>query len=76
MLLAAGCPVSAATAQLDQDERESIETAPLDRPNSIYTVETAPEIDGVLEELWQDGTPLSDSFRQVEWKNCFNYGIN
>ena len=66
VLLAAVCPVSVATAQLDQDERESIETAPLDRPNSIYTVETAPEIDGVLEELWQDGTPLSDSFRQVE----------
>ena len=63
--IALGCLAAGASAQLDQSERESVETAPQAEPNSIYTVETAPEIDGILEEIWQSGTPLSESFRQV-----------
>ena len=60
-----GCLATSAIAQLDQSERESVETAPQAEPNLIYTVETAPEIDGVLEEIWQSGTPLAENFRQV-----------
>ena len=63
--IAAGCVTAWASGQLDQSERESVETAPQAEPNLIYTVETAPEIDGVLEEIWQSGTPLAEDFRQV-----------
>ena len=59
------CLTSVAVAQLDRSERESVETAPLAETNRIYTVETAPEIDGTLEEIWQAGTPLKGPFRQV-----------
>ncbi|MCP4939646.1 MAG: carbohydrate binding family 9 domain-containing protein, partial [Phycisphaeraceae bacterium] len=31
----------------------------------IFGVDEAPEIDGVLEEIWQDGTLLEDTWRQV-----------
>ena len=64
-VIAASCFASLAVAQLDQSELESVETGPRQQPNMIYTVETAPEIDGVLEEIWQYGTPLKGAFRQV-----------
>ncbi|HAW94730.1 MAG TPA: hypothetical protein DCX60_00495, partial [Phycisphaerales bacterium] len=63
--IAAGCLTAGAVAQLDRSERESIETAPLDQTTRVYTVETAPEIDGTLEEIWQAGTRLKGAFRQV-----------
>jgi hypothetical protein len=63
--IALGCFAAGAAAQLDESERESIETAPVDQMNLIYTVETAPEIDGTLEDIWQSGTPLKGGFRQV-----------
>jgi len=54
-----------ARAQLDRDGEESVETAP-SRATTILTIDEAPEIDGVLEEIWQDGTRLPDTFRTVE----------
>jgi hypothetical protein len=51
--------------QLDETSSESVETAGPER-SSIFTIDEAPEIDGVLEEIWQDGTRLPDTFRQVE----------
>lgn len=63
--IAVGCLTTGAVAQLDQSARESVETAPIGEPDRIYTVETAPEIDGTLEEIWQSGTPLKGNFKQV-----------
>ena len=48
--VAVGCFTTGAAAQLDRSARESVETAPIGEPDRIYTVETAPEIDGTLEE--------------------------
>ena len=32
----------------------------------VFGVTEAPEIDGVLEEIWKDGTLLADTWRQVD----------
>ena len=59
-----GIAAHPALGQLDQSERESVETAPLEQ-TTIFTIDEAPEIDGVFEEIWQDGTLMPDTFRQV-----------
>lgn len=63
-LLLALTGAGVADAQVFDQDRESVETAPLERP-SIMTFEEAPEIDGVFEELWTQGTRVPDTFLQV-----------
>ena len=63
-------PGGAAVAQINPYSSESeleqeVGVAPMEPPR-IFNVDTAPQIDGVLEEIWQDGTLFSDDFRQIE----------
>jgi hypothetical protein len=64
LLLALTVNTGTIQAQVIDQDRESVETAPLERP-TIFTIEEAPEIDGVFEEIWQFGTKLPDTFLQV-----------
>ncbi|MCH2145768.1 MAG: carbohydrate binding family 9 domain-containing protein [Phycisphaerales bacterium] len=63
--IASGIAAQPLLGQLDESERESIETATTEQ-TTIFTIDEAPEIDGVFEELWQDGTRLPDNFLQVD----------
>jgi hypothetical protein len=53
-----------AVAQIQSEDRESVETAPLER-TTIFTIDEAPEIDGIFEEIWDFGTKVPDTFLQV-----------
>ena len=64
-VIAFGIAAQPLLGQLDESERESVETATSGR-TTIFTIDEAPEIDGVFEELWQDGTRLPDNFLQVD----------
>ncbi|MHC4247437.1 MAG: carbohydrate binding family 9 domain-containing protein, partial [Planctomycetota bacterium] len=73
-MIAATCCTSVFGGQVDDpvaagdDEAATVLAGELpaasDAPR-IFGVEEAPEIDGILEEIWQDGTLLEDTWRQV-----------
>lgn len=66
-LILSGSAYAIPQGVLDEDERESVETAP-EGLASIGMIDEAPVIDGVFEEIWTRGTRLEDTFRQVEPK--------